>query len=123
MSEPLQPPSKTYHDTKWTLWDRFIVEGRKEGDTEMTVQELFDHFKNEYQLSITMLSQGVALLYSFFMNKDNMRTRMAMSVSKVVEVVSKKNIPDHVKDLVLEVCCDDKNGEDVEVPFIQYRFR
>ena len=45
------------------------------------------------------------------------------SVSEAVQVVSKKPIPPHVKDLVLEMCCNDDEGEDVDVPFIQYRFR
>ena len=44
-------------------------------------------------------------------------------VSEATQKVSKKAIPPHVQDLVLEMCCDDANGEDAEVPFIQYRFR
>ena len=44
-----------------------------------------------------------------------------MTMSKVVETVSKKKIPSHVRSLVFEICCDDENGEDVEVPFVQYR--
>ena len=34
--------------------------------------------------------------------------------------VSKKAIEPHVKFLVLEICCDDKDGEEVDVPFVQY---
>ena len=47
--------------------------------------------------------------------------RLKMTMSKVVETVSKKKIPSHVRSLVFEICCDDENGEDVEVPFVQYR--
>lgn len=43
-----------------------------------------------------------------------------MTMSQVVESVSKKKIPSHVKSLVFEICCNDMNDEDVEVPFVQY---
>lgn len=36
-------------------------------------------------------------------------------MSKVVENVSKKPIPDFVKALVMEMCVNDKNGDDIEV--------
>ena len=44
-----------------------------------------------------------------------------MNMSQVVESVSKKKIPSHVRSLVFEICCDDENGQDVEVPFVQYK--
>lgn len=42
------------------------------------------------------------------------------SMAEVVRKVSKKKIPPHVRALVLEICCDDKDGEDVEVPYVKY---
>ena len=44
-----------------------------------------------------------------------------MPMSKVVETISKKSIAPHVRSLVFEICCNDTEGEDVEVPFVQYR--
>jgi ubiquitin-activating enzyme E1 len=41
-------------------------------------------------------------------------------LSQVVETVSKKEIPKHVKALVLELCCNDPEGEDLEVPYVKY---
>jgi len=41
-------------------------------------------------------------------------------LSKVVESVSKKEIPAHVKALVLEICCNDEEGNDLEVPYVKY---
>lgn len=113
-SEPLLAPKNKYHDKEFTLWDRFEVQG------EMTLQEFLDHFKNDYNLEITMLSQGVSMLYSFFMSPAKRAERLKMPMSEVVKQVSKKKIPPYVKALVLEMCCNDKDGEDVEVPYVRY---
>ena len=45
---------------------------------------------------------------------------MTMALSEVVRTVSKKDIEDHVEALVLELCCNDTEGEDVEVPYVKY---
>ena len=44
----------------------------------------------------------------------------SLSLTEVVKRVSKKKIPNYVGALVLEICCYDKDGEDVEVPYIKY---
>ena len=46
---------------------------------------------------------------------------MPLKFSKLVETVSKKPIPPHVKNLVVEVMANDEDFEDVEVPFIVVR--
>ena len=46
---------------------------------------------------------------------------MSMPMSQLVATVSKKPIPSHVRALVFEICCNDSEGADVEVPFVQYR--
>lgn len=42
---------------------------------------------------------------------------MNMRMSELVENVSKKPIPPHVKNLLVEVMCNDEDDEDVEVPY------
>merc|ERR1719486_350978 len=79
------------------------------------------YFKDTHKLEITMLSQGVSMLYSFFMPANRLKDRLKMPMSEVVEKVSNKKIPPHVRCLVFELCCNDDSGEDVEVPFVQYR--
>jgi len=44
-------------------------------------------------------------------------------MSDLVELISKKKIPEHQKNLIFEVTADDETGEDVEIPYIMVKLR
>jgi ubiquitin-activating enzyme E1 len=43
-SEPIAAPKQKYLDKEFTLWDRFEIEGKRDGH-EMTVKELINYFQ------------------------------------------------------------------------------
>jgi len=113
-SEPIAALKLKYNETEWTLWDRFEIEG------DITLKELIDLFKTKHGLEVTMLSCGVSMLYGFFMAKNKADERMNQKITAIIESVSKKPVPTHVNAVVLEICCNDQNGDDCEVPFVKY---
>ncbi|RKO97311.1 hypothetical protein CXG81DRAFT_9757 [Caulochytrium protostelioides] len=112
-SEPIRAPEYKYNDKTWTLWDRFDLDG------DLTLQALLDHFQNEHGLEITMMSCNAVLLYSFFMPIKKRKERLGMTMVQIYEQVSKKPLPAGLPALTLELCCNDRTGEDVEVPSVR----
>lgn len=98
------------------LWDRFQY------DSDITLKEFLDDME-EKGLEVTMLSSGVSLLYASFFPKKKREDRYHLKMSKLVEFVSKTPVPEHTKNLIFEVCVDDRTGEDVEVPFVCVKLR
>jgi ubiquitin-activating enzyme E1 len=119
-SEPIAAPTTDMgKGRKWTLWDRFdIREGR-----DITLQEFIDLFKERFGLIVSMLSCGVSICYSSFTNPAKLKERLGMPLSEVARTVGKLEFTPTQTTLVMEMCCEDEDGEDVDNPFVAYRFR
>eukprot|EP00559_Dactyliosolen_fragilissimus_P003029 CAMPEP_0184864792 /NCGR_PEP_ID=MMETSP0580-20130426/16092_1 /TAXON_ID=1118495 /ORGANISM="Dactyliosolen fragilissimus" /LENGTH=1052 /DNA_ID=CAMNT_0027363711 /DNA_START=158 /DNA_END=3316 /DNA_ORIENTATION=- len=123
LSEP-SAPEKTKAIVKgkewnWTAWDSLDI---NIGD--ITLKELMDYFETEYNLEISMLSQGVSILYSFFANKKKVEERMKMPLSKIVTSITKKEFPPSQLFIILELIANDlTTDEEVELPYVKFRFR
>jgi len=124
LSEPTAP-AKTKAVVKgkeweWTAWDS--IDMIDQGD--ITLAAFMDHFEKEYNLEISMLSHGVSILYSFFANKKKIEERKKMKMSEVVMSVTKKEIPSNQLYIVFEIIANDlTTDEEVEIPYVKYKFR
>jgi ubiquitin-activating enzyme E1 len=116
-SEPIAAQSTKYGDKSWTLWDRFDVEG------DMTLAELLEYFKTQHQIVISMLSYGSSMLFGFLRSKEILEQRMKMKLSELVESISKKPLPAHTNQMILEMLAEDLEGNDIDVPYILLKFR
>lgn len=70
-----------YYSEEFTIWDRFEIDGIKEAKKnpdEMTLGEFIKYFKEKHNLEVTMVSQGVAMIYSFFMSEAKRKERFEL---------------------------------------------
>ncbi|KAJ2725602.1 E1 ubiquitin-activating protein [Coemansia sp. D1744] len=116
-SEPIPPVKTKCNDSEFTEWDSFDY------DHDITLQELIDDFEKTHKLELTMVSSGVSMLYASFYSKKKLESRLPMKVSELVKSVTGKDVPAHTKWVMLDVCCEDAEGEDVEVPAIHVNVR
>ncbi|XP_010731086.3 ubiquitin-like modifier-activating enzyme 1 [Larimichthys crocea] len=94
-SQPLQPQSFEVAGKKFTLWDNFLVEGRRAGQQEMTLGDLVDYVKEIYSLTIC------SVFYEKFILYNKQEERLKKRVSELVKMTTKADIPPHKKMLEL----------------------
>lgn len=117
-SEPIKSASGKYGAKEYDqVWDQIII------DRDLTLQELIDKFANEDKLEISILSYDVVVLYASFFPPKKKQERLNLPISQVIKLVTKKDIPAHVHYLVLQACCEDEEGEDVDVPPITIKYK
>ena len=120
-SEPIAAPVNKIGTAgpEWSIWDRFDINlGR-----QLTLKEFLEWFKTEHKLEVTMISSGVSILYSFFTNRKKLAERMPLTMSQLVTDVSKTEFKPTQTFITFEICCTDDDDEDVEVPYVRYKFR
>ncbi|KAL4919547.1 hypothetical protein BDW62DRAFT_209750 [Aspergillus aurantiobrunneus] len=112
-SEPIGSPKSKYMGKQGEvsidqIWDRFEVD-------DIPLQDFLKHF-SDLGLEISMVSSGVSLLYASFYGPSKVKDRLPMKMSKLVEHISKKPLPDHQRNVIFEVTAEDQSEEDVEIP-------
>lgn len=80
IAEPMPSKSFQYKDLKWSIWDRWILEG------DLTVQEVIDWFSDK-GLEAYSISCGSALLYNNIFPKH--KERLGKKMSELVTTVAK----------------------------------
>ncbi|KAF6002095.1 E1 ubiquitin-activating protein [Cyanidiococcus yangmingshanensis] len=117
---PLQPMSNSGNRT-FSLWDRMEVDG---GGRDLTLAEFMDYFERAFGLHISMLSCGVAILFSGWLAPKKAAERRATPLTELARTIGKIQLTEKDRYLVFEVMAEDaSSGEEVEVPFVRYRFR
>ncbi|KAJ0414949.1 hypothetical protein BJY00DRAFT_294319 [Aspergillus carlsbadensis] len=119
-SEPIASPKSKYQGKQGEvaidqIWDRFEVD-------DIPLQDFLKHF-SDLGLDISMVSSGVSLLYASFYGPSKVKDRLPMPMSKLVEHISKKAIPEHQKNVIFEVTAEDQTEEDVEIPYVMVKLR
>jgi len=95
----------------------------KEGD--ITLQALLNLFKERFGLEISMLSYGPSMLYyNFGMVKKEVKERLPLKITQVIEKVAKIKLRPKERYIVLEaVVANEKTGDECEIPYIRLKIR
>lgn len=117
-SEPLPSTKITYNGDRSIdkVWGRFYI------GEDVTLQGLIDWFAENHGLEVSMIACESLLLYASFFPPKKLQDRLSLPISKLIESVSGKPVPQDESVVLLEVCADDNEGEDVEdLPFVQVK--
>eukprot|EP00066_Takifugu_rubripes_P022978 XP_011612244.1 PREDICTED: ubiquitin-like modifier-activating enzyme 1 [Takifugu rubripes] len=111
--QPRRAQRFTVAGKEYTLWDDFLVEGRRGGQREMTLGDLILYIKEHYGLTLCGLFYGPSVVYT------GQEERLKQSVSELVKKATKADIPPHKK--VLDLVPSFAEDEDCnQVPTIRY---
>jgi ubiquitin-activating enzyme E1 len=118
LSEPLPPAANEYDlngkKHRFTVWDRVDLKG------PLTLAQFIAQFDERFGVEVQMISYGTAILYSFFASPKKIKKRMPMLMEDLGPSVAKTELGDRERFMVFEVCCTDKDDEDVDLPQIRY---
>lgn len=119
--EPLAPEyTKSVikgEEVKFSIWDRIEID-----DPTMTLSGLIDYLEEDKGLELSMLSSGVSILFSDFMDRKKVAERKNMTLKAITEHVVKKTIHESQKFIIFEIIVNDvDSGDEVEVPCLRVR--
>lgn len=122
MAEPVPANFTTIkikgEDWSWSQWDFIDVD-----IGNVTLKEFIDHIRDRFGLQITMLSYGSAMPYSEFGNRKKIAERVKMSMTQVIEDVTKERLEPNSNFMLFEACVMNDEMEDVEIPPIRFKYK
>jgi len=119
-SEPIEVKKTLAGTWEWSIWDKIDIDGTEK---PMTLADFIQFFTDKYGVEVNMLSYAVSILHSVFTQPQKKAARMKMTMSELVENVTKAPIDPDQKFLSFEVICVDSEDNDVEFPPVRYRIR
>jgi len=88
------------------------------------LQALLNLFKDRFGLEISMLSYGPSMLYyNFGIVKKDVKERLPLKITQVIEKVAKTKIRAKEHYIVLEAVVANEDGEEVEIPYIRLKIK
>jgi ubiquitin-activating enzyme E1 len=121
-SEPIAPAQQTTNlpsgPWKWSLWDRIDI---NIGD--ITLDEFLKYFQDKFKLTVNMLSHNNSMLYySFGAGTKKVKERLPMRMTELVQNVGQIQLKPKEKYLILEVVANDDDAQDVDIPYVRFKF-
>ncbi|KAK8921758.1 Ubiquitin-activating enzyme E1 1 [Platanthera zijinensis] len=114
MAEPVAPKEFKHRDMKWTVWDRWIIEGN------LTLRELLD-WLSDRGLKAYSISCGTSLLYNSMFGRHI--DRMDKKIADLARDVAKVEVPSWRRHVDVVVACEDDEDNDIDIPLISIYFR
>ncbi|KAM0843806.1 hypothetical protein ACQ4PT_057473 [Festuca glaucescens] len=114
MCEPGEAKVMKHQDMRWTVWDRWSIKGN------ITVAELLKWLSDK-GLNAYSVSCGTSLLYNTMFPRHN--DRLNRKLVDLAQEVGKVEVPAYRKHFDVVVACEDKNGNDIDIPLISIYFR
>jgi Ubiquitin fold domain len=94
---------------------------------DISMGEFLQHFEEEYDLEIMLLTHGDHVLYNFWAANERplFEQRKLMKLSHVVaNLTGQTELPPDQDTVVLEIVANDKKSdEENELPYVKFRFR
>ena len=79
-SEPVAAAKNKYNDVEWTLWDRLEFKG------DPTLREFIAWFQEKHKFDVSMVSQGVSMLWSAFVAKKKVRIHFDVHIRRMLRI-------------------------------------